>query len=72
MKIVNEDLNEMKRTQKKMMRIIAKMNGAMKGMKKKITEEMEAMEEEIVGMQKHSGTLSSAVTRDETGSWNFH
>ena len=80
--MVMEDLNEMKRTHKKMMRIIAKMNGDMKGMKTKITGEMEAMEEEIAGMQKqkHSGTLSSAVwnegetkmfTRDETGSWNF-
>ena len=78
--MVMEDLNEMKRTQKKMMRIIAKMNGDMKGMKTKITEEMEAMEEEIAGMKKHSGTFSSAVwnegetkmlTRDESGSWNF-
>ena len=60
-----EDLNETKRAHKKMMRDIAKMNGDMKGTRKKITREMEEMREEIVDMRKHRGTLGTVWNDSE-------
>ena len=74
-----EDLNEMKRTDKKMMRVIAKMNGDVKGMREKMTKRMKEMQEEMVDIQKHGGTLNTVwnegetklVAQEETGTWNY-